>query len=124
MKSWCGKPLRILTAGARRATGAAAPPITFRVPGRNQLDGSYRGHDPWFALMRSTMNLAGGQFEKIVEDMLADDTHGVVLVRHRFPRNGQPKEYRSAHVYDIRDGQLREGWEQPHDQALFDDAWA
>ncbi len=101
-----------------------AADFTFHVPGRNQLAGSYRGHDPWFALMGKTMKLAGGQFEEIVEDVLADDTHGVVLVLHRFPRDGQPKEYRSTHLYDIRDGQLRECWEQPRDQALFDDAWA
>ena len=47
-----------------------------------------------------------------------------LLVRHRFSRAGQPKEYRSAHVYTIRDGKLMECWEQPRDPAVFDDAWA
>jgi ketosteroid isomerase-like protein len=104
--------------------GRCAADFTFHVPGRNQLSGSYRGHDPWFALMGKAMTLAGGQFEEIVEDVPADDIHAVVLVRHHFPRNGQPKEYRSAHVYGTRDGQVREGWEQPHGQALVDDGWA
>src|SRR5262249_31449427 len=32
-----------------------------------------------------------GQFEETVEDVMANDEHGVVLVRHRFPRNGRLK---------------------------------
>jgi hypothetical protein len=29
-----------------------------------------------------------------------------------------------VHPYRIREGVLQECWEQPRDQALFDDAWA
>ncbi|MBV9282517.1 MAG: nuclear transport factor 2 family protein [Chloroflexi bacterium] len=98
--------------------------FAFNVPGHNRVAGSYRGHDRFFALIGTVMELTGGQFEEIVEDVLANAEHGVVLVLHRFPRAGRPKEYRSAHVYDIRDGKFIECWEQPRDQAVFDDAWA
>jgi len=55
--------------------------------------------------------------------VLANDHHAVVLARHRFTRAAQPKEYRTAHVYQIRGGKLAECWEHPRDQAVFDDAW-
>ena len=47
----------------------------------------------------------------------------MVLAVHRFSRNGQPKEYDTAHVYNIRDGKLAECWEHPRDERRFDDAW-
>ncbi len=98
--------------------------FAFHVPGRNRMAGTYIGHDQFLAMVGKVMELTGGQFEEVVEDALANDEHGVVLVRHRFPRDGQAKEYRSAHVYSIRDGKLLECWEQPRDPAVFDDAWA
>jgi hypothetical protein len=56
--------------------------------------------------------------------VLANDGHGVVLAIHRLVRNGQPKEYRTAHIYHIRAGKLAECWEQPQDQFAFDEAWS
>jgi hypothetical protein len=56
--------------------------------------------------------------------VLANDHHAVVLACHSFTRDGESKDYRTAHVYEIRDGQLAESSEHPRDQAIFDDAWA
>ena len=98
--------------------------FTFHVAGQNRMAGDYRGQDQFFGMVGKVMELTGGQFEETVEDVLASVEHGVVLVRHRFPRNGQTADYQSAHVYDIRDGKLVECWEQPRSQAQFDAAWA
>src|SRR5262245_44409280 len=98
--------------------------FTSNVPGRNKMTGSYKGHDEFFQLAGKAMELTGGAFEEEVHDVLANDKHGVVLAIHRFNRDGGPKEYRTAHVYEIRDGKLVECWEQPQDPAAFDDAWA
>ena len=46
------------------------------------------------------MEVTGGTFRDEVEDVLANDNHG------------QSKEYRTAHVYDVRDGKLARCWEQ------------
>jgi hypothetical protein len=46
-----------------------------------------------------------------------------VLARHTFTRDGSPKDYRTAHVYEIRAGKLPRCYEQPRDPAAFDDAW-
>jgi uncharacterized protein len=69
------------------------------------------------------MATTNGTFAEEVEDVLANDYHGIVLARHRFQRDGQPREYRTVHVYTIRDGKLAECFEHPRDQNAFDDAW-
>jgi hypothetical protein len=38
-------------------------------------------------------------------------------------RDGQQQEYRTVHVYEIRDGKLAACWEHPRDQSAFDAAW-
>ena len=98
--------------------------FTFNVPGQNQMAGSYKGRDEFLRLIGKVMELSGGAFQEEVHDVLANEEHGVVLALHRFEREGKPHEYRTAHVYHIRDGKLAECWEQPQDQQLFDDAWA
>ena len=98
--------------------------FTFHVPGCNQVSGSYRGKDEFRRLIGIVMKVTEGAFQEEVHDVLANDKHGVVLALHRFKRDGEPKEYRTAHVYHIRGGKLAECWEQPQDQQIFDDAWA
>ena len=56
------------------------------------------------------MEVTGGSFREEVEDVLANDHHAIVLVRDQFTRDGQSREYRTAHVYDVRDGKLAKCW--------------
>lgn len=49
------------------------------------------------------MATTSSTFQEDVEDVLANDHHGIVLARHRFTRDGQLQEYRTVHVYEIRD---------------------
>jgi ketosteroid isomerase-like protein len=103
---------------------ACADDFTFNVPGSSKVAGSFRGKEAFMGMIGNVMALTGGRFEEEVHDVLATDHHGVVLAIHRFPRNGQTHEYRTAHVYEIRDGRLIECWEQPQDPTAFDTAWA
>ena len=103
---------------------ACVDDFTFNVPGRSRVGGSYKGRDGFMRLIGTVMELSAGHFEEEVVDVLANEHRGVVLATHRFSRNGAPKVYETAHVYDIRDGKLAECWEQPRDPAIFDDAWA
>jgi ketosteroid isomerase-like protein len=97
--------------------------FTFHIPGRGAIAGSWRGKPGLFELARLAMEVTGGSFREEVEDVLANDRHAVVLTRHRFTRGGQSKDYRTAHVYEIRAGQLAQCWEQPQDPSAFDEAW-
>jgi ketosteroid isomerase-like protein len=97
--------------------------FAFNVPGKHSLAGRYQGKARFLELVEGVMRISGGAFEEKVVDVLANDVHGVVLAEHRFTREGKPKEYRTAHVYNIRAGKLQECWEQPEDPIAFDDAW-
>ena len=102
---------------------ACSDDFTFNVPGHGGIAGSYRGKPGLYDLAKKAMEITGGTFEEVVEDVLANDQHAVVLALHRFTREGRAKQYRTAHVYAIRGGKLSECFEQPRDQASFDEAW-
>ncbi len=97
--------------------------FSFNIPGRGAIAGSWRGKEGLYGLARTAMEVTGGSFREEVEDVLANDHHAIVLARHQFTLNGQLKEYRTPHVYEIHDGQLAQCWEQPQDLFAFDDAW-
>jgi ketosteroid isomerase-like protein len=97
--------------------------FTFNIPGRGAIAGAWRGKEGLCELARMAMEVTQGSFREEVEDVLANEQHAVVLARHQFTRDGQPRHYRTAHVYDIRDGRLVNCWEQPQDLSLFDEAW-
>lgn len=102
---------------------ACTEDFTFNVPGRGLMAGSFRGKEGMQELAGKVVELTAGTFYEEVEDVLANDHHAVVLARHQFTLQGGRKEYRTAHVYDVRDGKLAACWEQPRDPAAFDDAW-
>jgi len=102
---------------------ACTEDFVFEAPGQNAMSGTYRGREGLFAIARKAMEISGGTFQEDVEDVLANDRHGVVLARHRLTRGAQAKDYRTAHVYDILDGALVRCWEHPRDASAFDDAW-
>ena len=88
-----------------------------------QFAGTYQGKQGLYELAQKAMATTNGTFQEDVEDILANDRHGIVLARHRFTRGGQLHEYLTVHVYDIRDGKLAACWEHPRDQSAFDAAW-
>jgi ketosteroid isomerase-like protein len=102
---------------------ACADEFSFHVPGNGGISGVWAGKHGLHALAEKAMEISGGTFQEEVEDVLANDRHAVVLARHRFTRDGSAKDYRTAHVYEVRDGQLTRCFEQPRDPEAFHDAW-
>jgi uncharacterized protein len=102
---------------------ACTADFEFHVPGSGGISGTYLGREGLWTLAGKAMALTGGTFHEDVEDVLANDRHAVVLARHSFTREGDSKDYRTAHVYEVRNGKLARCFEQPRDAAQFDDAW-
>jgi ketosteroid isomerase-like protein len=102
---------------------ACTPDFSFNVPGSSAVAGSYVGTPGLTKLAGLVIQIAGASFQEDVEDVLANDVHAVVLARHRFTRAGAAKDYRTAHVYEVRDGKLARCYEQPRDMDAFEDAW-
>jgi ketosteroid isomerase-like protein len=97
--------------------------FTFSVAGQGGICGSWTGQKGMHALASQAMALSNGTFREEVEDVLVNDQHAVVLARHRLVRDGSSKDYRTAHIYEVRDGKLSRCFEQPRDAAVFHDAW-
>lgn len=103
---------------------ACADEIVFHVPGHNALSGSYSKAQFGPALIAKVMQLSAGTFQEMVDDVLANDTHGVVLARHRLQHAGTLQEYHTVHVWRIRDGVFTEWREYPRDLYQFDAIWS
>jgi ketosteroid isomerase-like protein len=68
--------------------------------------------------------LADDTFEITVEDVLANDQHGLVIAGGRARRGGQDYEWRAHGLYRFAGGKIAECRVLPEDQALFDRIWS
>jgi hypothetical protein len=75
-------------------------------------------------LINKVMTISAGTFYEEVLDVVANDERGVVLLVHRLEKAGRPVEYRTAHLWWIRDGSFSAWREHPGDQEQFDRAWS
>lgn len=97
--------------------------FAFNVPGKSRIAGRYVGRAEFLGMVGKVMGGSAGSFQEEVHDVLANDTHGLVLAVHRFTRDGIQREYNTAHLYHIQAGKLMECWELPESQAQLDEAW-
>src|SRR4051794_5201188 len=81
---------------------ACAEDFVFHIPGRGGISGKYVGKQGLYDLASKAMSLTGGTFQEEVEAVLANENHAVVLARYRFTRDGVSKDYRTAHLYEVR----------------------
>ena len=91
--------------------------IAWHAGGSNQTSGDYHGHQEVVGFFMKLIELSGGTFRLDVHDVLANDTHGVVLVTAHGERDGQPLAVREANIWHLADGKATEFWAFAEDQA-------
>lgn len=101
-----------------------ADDIVWHAPGKSPLSGDYKGLDSVLALFGKTAELSGGTLKLEVHDILANDEHGVALLRGTAQRGGKSLDNNSVQVFHIRDGKVVETWFHPGDQAANDEFWS
>jgi len=97
--------------------------IIFEVPGHSAVAGRHP-KSRFAEVIDKVMALSAGTFREEILDVVANDEHGVVLLVHRLERDGCPIEYRTAHLWGIRDGTFNACREHPGDERAFDEAWS
>jgi uncharacterized protein len=97
--------------------------IVWHAPGRNQLAGDQRGKDAVLANFQKTFELTGGTFSLDIHDILANDTHVVVLARATGEREGKRLDDNIVQVFHVSDGKVTEQWLQPGDTYATDEFW-
>jgi uncharacterized protein len=101
--------------------GVFAPDIAWHIPGDSQISGDYHGHQEVMAFFGKLMEITGGTFRLDVHDVLANDTHGAVLVTAHAQRDGQSFEMREVHTWHVADGKATEFWAFEEDSAATDE---
>lgn len=97
-----------------------ADDIGWHVPGESQLAGDYHGHQEVIGFFGKLIELTGGTFHLDVHDILANDTHGAVLVTAYGERPGKTLEAREVHVWHLADGKATEFWSPSVEQSEID----
>jgi uncharacterized protein len=100
--------------------GMFSSDILWHNGGSNQVSGDYRGHEAVMGFFGKLMEITGGTFQLEVHDVLANDTHGTVLVTARAERDGQPFAVREVNVWHLADGKATEFWVFPEETAELD----
>ena len=100
-----------------------ADDIVWHSPGRSQLSGDYRGKPAVMGFFQKTFELTGGTFKLEIHDVLANDTHGVALVRATAELEGRKLDSNSVQVFHIVGGKVVEQWLTNDDQYASDEFW-
>jgi ketosteroid isomerase-like protein len=96
--------------------------VTFSVPGNTTVSGTFT-RDQFTGWIVGVLGQTGGTFQEHVLDVFANDDHGVLLLHHEFDRAGTHREYRTAHIIDLRDGLIATWAEHPGSMQEFEQAW-
>ena len=98
--------------------------VVWHVAGHSPLSGDYKGKEQVFGFFGKLMELTDGTSKVEAHDLLANDDHGVALVKESGTRNGRNHEGHATHVFHIRDGKVTEFWDAQVDQYSADEFWA
>lgn len=94
--------------------------IVWHEGGSNQISGDYHGHQEVMGFFGKLMELSGGTFHLDIHDIVANDTHGVVLATAHGERDGKTLASRAADIWHLADGKAMEFWTFAEDQAAID----
>jgi YbgC/YbaW family acyl-CoA thioester hydrolase len=108
------------SAGVRRLLD---PEIVWRVPGQNQIAGTYRGVDEVIGYMQRRRELANATFRMHRGEVLAGPSHFAALTDGTAERHGVRHSWSTVGLYRARDGRILECTLIPLDSDAFDAAW-
>lgn len=109
----------------RSLAGLLTSETTWIICGNGKLAGSYRGPDEIFGLWKAIAAETGGGLRLDVQDVLANDHRGVVLVTARGTRNGRQLEERQVAVFEFGDnGKVARATFVYEDPDAYDAFWS
>jgi len=97
--------------------------IVWRVPGNNQIAGTYRGVDEVLAYMHRRRELANATFRMHHREVLVGPSYFAALTDGTVERDGTTHRWSTIGLHRARDGRISECSLLPLDAAAFDAAW-
>lgn len=102
-----------------------APDITWTIPGRNAIAGTYQGVEQVLAYFRRRRDLASGTFQMHRRDVLVGDGDRLAaLVDGSATIRGVDHRWSTVGLYDVADGRIAACWLLALDQVAFDAIWS
>jgi uncharacterized protein len=98
--------------------------IVWRIPGRNELAGTYTGRDATLAVLRRAVELSGGTYRIDLHYAVADEEHAVAVYGASGQRGDRALDIDQALVVRVADGRWVEVDAVPFDQHAFDEFWS
>lgn len=99
------------------------PEIVWRIPGHNQIAGTYRGVEEVIAYMLRRRELANATFRMHRREVLAGPSHFAALTDGTAERHGVRYSWSTVGLYRAREGRILECALIPLDPEAFDAAW-
>ena len=101
--------------------GHYADDVVVHYPGTSPLAGEHRGKQAFMNVFARFAEITGAPPQIEVHDILANDTHGVILQTVRIERKGLSIDARQVVVSHFRDGKVAEIWPSYLDQNEVDE---
>lgn len=87
-----------------------ADDVVVHIGGRSKIAGDLKGKAELQDRFNQFMAALGENPELQTHDILANDTHGVVLQSFRGTKNGKTAEIRGVSIYHFGNGKITEAW--------------
>ena len=104
--------------------GLHADDVVIHIAGQSQFAGDHEGKETAFGVLQQQMGMLDGPLQFEMHDVLANDTHGVILGIQRASRGGKQFDDRQVVVLHIEDGKIKEVWVSSDDQAAEKEFWS
>ena len=107
-----------------RIRAVLAEDVVHSVSGRNKISGDYRGRDEVLEFYVRLFDLSGGTFRSEPYVFLADDGHGVVLIRATAEHAGGRLDDHGVDIHRFAGDQIIEIRSLAGDQNAVDEFWS
>ena len=98
--------------------------VVWHFPGTNKLAGEFKGKTEVMGWIVRSMELSGGTVRVEPHDILANDEHGVALIRVTASHAGTLLDDETVQVFHFTSAKISEPWFYPQDQATADSFWS
>lgn len=99
------------------------PNVTAHILGKSQIAGDYQGVDEVLTALGNFVELSNGTFQTEVHDVLANDSHGVVLGTGTAQREGRTWDQKTLEAYHMENGKITEFWSWIEDADADEEFW-
>lgn len=103
--------------------GHCLPEMTWTVPGSTPFSGVH-SNEGFMAALGQVMQISAGTFGESPVRIVANDDSGVVVLDHWLERDGKRIDYRTDHLWGIKDGKFISWEERPGNLEEFNTAWS